>query len=86
MDLENVVQPAVHRNVLNSYLDDLQDLSISRPIKRVPWAIPTPHDKSQTIYVWFDALVNYLTSVGYPDDSFKEFWPPTIQVNTFNLY
>nr|XP_034193653.1 methionine--tRNA ligase, mitochondrial-like isoform X2 [Osmia lignaria] len=77
---ENVVQPAVHRNVLNSYLDDLQDLSISRPIKRVPWAIPTPADKSQTIYVWFDALVNYLTSVGYPDDSFKESWPPTIQI------
>lgn len=67
------------------WLEELQDLSISRPINRVPWAIPTPSDESHTIYVWLDALVNYLTSVGYPNNSFKEFWPPTVQVNVFNL-
>ncbi|XP_012153502.2 methionyl-tRNA synthetase, mitochondrial isoform X2 [Megachile rotundata] len=77
---ENVIYPVIYRNALNYYMDDLQDLSISRPVKRVPWAIPTPHDESHTVYVWFDALVNYLTSVGYPDDSFRKLWPPTIQI------
>ncbi|XP_043788966.1 methionine--tRNA ligase, mitochondrial [Apis laboriosa] len=77
---ENVIEPAIYRKTLISWLEELQDLSISRPIDRVPWAIPTPSDESHTIYVWLDALVNYLTSVGYPNNSFKEFWPPTIQI------
>lgn len=75
----------MYRKTLLSLIEEgLQDLSISRPISRVPWAIPTP-DKSHTIYVWLDALVNYLTAVGYPDSSFRRFWPPTIQVNIFTL-
>ena len=45
---------------------DLADLSISRPSSRLQWGIPVPNDDSQTIYVWIDALVNYLTGVGYP--------------------
>ncbi|XP_053975923.1 methionine--tRNA ligase, mitochondrial-like isoform X1 [Hylaeus volcanicus] len=77
---ENTVQPAIYRNTLLNWIEDLQDLSISRPISRVPWAIPTPNDNSHTIYVWFDALVNYLTGVNYPNRSFKQFWPPSIQV------
>ncbi|CAL7938222.1 unnamed protein product [Xylocopa violacea] len=77
---ENVIQPAVYRTRLIPLLNDLQDLSISRPITRVPWAIPTPSDESHTIYVWLDALVNYLTAVGYPDNSFRKYWPPTIQI------
>lgn len=84
--LANVIEPAVYRNILIQWLDDLQDLSISRPSKRVSWAIPTPSDESHTVYVWLDALVNYLTSVGYPDDSFKKFWPPTVQVNVFTSF
>ncbi|XP_060825235.1 methionine--tRNA ligase, mitochondrial-like isoform X2 [Bombus pascuorum] len=76
----NVIEPEMYRTSLIPWIDNLQDLSISRPIKRVPWAIPTPSDKSHTVYVWLDALVNYLTSVGYPDDSFRKFWPPTVQV------
>ncbi|CAK9824765.1 Methionine--tRNA ligase, mitochondrial [Anthophora retusa] len=77
---ENVIKPAIYRSKIISWLDDLEDLSISRPIQRVPWAISTPSDESHTVYVWLDALVNYLTSVGYPDNSFKKFWPPTVQV------
>lgn len=73
---ENVIQPTIYRNSLLAWLDDLQDLSISRPARRVRWGIRTPSDKSHTIYVWLDALVNYLTALGYPDNSFKEFWPP----------
>lgn len=48
--------------------EPLMDISVSRPSDRVSWAIPVPGDKTQTVYVWLDALVNYLTSAGYPDD------------------
>lgn len=47
--------------------EPLRDISISRPTDRVSWAIPTPDDDTQTVYVWLDALVNYLTSAGYPN-------------------
>lgn len=47
--------------------EPLKDISISRPIDRVSWAIPVPEDNTQTVYVWLDALVNYLTSAGYPN-------------------
>lgn len=56
------------------------DLSVSRPKTRVSWGIDVPGDPNQTIYVWFDALINYLTSLGYPDPKFKSFWPPDVQV------
>lgn len=45
----------------------LPDLSVSRPSWRLQWGIPVPNDDSQRIYVWFDALINYLTSIGYPN-------------------
>lgn len=54
----------------------LQDLSISRPAKRLSWGIPVPNDESQTIYVWIDALTNYLTAGGYPNN-LREDWYPT---------
>ncbi|AOA63074.1 Mitochondrial methionyl-tRNA synthetase [Komagataella phaffii CBS 7435] len=57
--------------------EPLQDLSISRPSSRLQWGISVPNDESQKIYVWFDALVNYLTSIGYPSSRYKEFWPGT---------
>jgi methionyl-tRNA synthetase len=47
----------------------LDDLSVSRPAQRVQWGIPVPHDASQNIYVWLDALMNYAVQAGYP-------WPP----------
>lgn len=47
--------------------EPLTDISVSRPSDRVTWAIPVPDDNTQTIYVWLDALVNYLTSAGYPN-------------------
>lgn len=58
---------------------DLEDLSVSRSSKRLHWGIPVPGDPSQTIYVWLDALVNYLTVSGYPDKA--DFpWPPAVHV------
>ena len=44
----------------------LNDLSISRPVERLSWGISVPNDPSQTIYVWLDALINYLTKTNYP--------------------
>lgn len=46
------------------------------------WGIPVPNDPSQTVYVWLDALANYLTVVKYGenDDEFKKYWPPDVQV------
>ncbi|BGP14022.1 hypothetical protein JCM10213_005607 [Rhodosporidiobolus nylandii] len=64
---------------------DLNDLSISRPSSRLSWGIPVPDDPDHTIYVWIDALVNYLTGAGYPwkgGEAFAEgkVWPPDLQV------
>ncbi|XP_019725462.1 methionine--tRNA ligase, mitochondrial [Hippocampus comes] len=56
------------QDVLQWLQDDLPDLSVSRQRSRLQWGIPVPGDPEHTIYVWLDALVNYLTVVGYPDN------------------
>lgn len=55
----------------------LQDFSISRLRSKMPWGIPVPGDPDQVIYVWFDALANYLSAIGWPEDqaSFEAWWP-----------
>lgn len=52
------------------------DFSISRPKERLPWGIPVPSDDSQVVYVWFDALTNYISTLGWPatDGDFDKFW------------
>jgi methionyl-tRNA synthetase len=83
------VQPEARRNEIVAYISDhLTDISISRPMKN--WGIPFPGDPSQTVYVWFDALTNYLTGVGYGADSeaqssklkaqFSNFWPASLHL------
>lgn len=84
--VEKVIQPSVFHKILSQWIEEgscLSDLSVSRPKSRAPWGIPTPDDPNQTIYVWLDALVNYLSTLGYPDEGFKKFWPPTVQVSFF---
>ena len=56
-------------NVIDEVSKGLQDLSISRPSSRLTWGIPVPDDDTQTIYVWLDALINYLTKANYPFSS-----------------
>ncbi|MDR2676744.1 MAG: methionine--tRNA ligase [Endomicrobium sp.] len=58
----------------------LEDISLSRSI--VKWGIPLPFDKEQTAYVWIDALINYVTGLGYPEDinKFQKYWPADIQL------
>lgn len=61
--------------------DGLPDVSISRPKKTLSWGVPVPGDPDQVMYVWLDALCNYITVLGYPDkEEWKEFWPADIQV------
>ena len=61
--------------------DGLVDVSVSRPAKSLSWGVPVPGDPSQVMYVWLDALSNYLTVLGYPSDPlWQEFWPADVQV------
>lgn len=61
--------------------DGLQDVSVSRPVGNMSWGIPVPGDPSQAMYVWIDALANYITVLGYPDrEGWKDFWPADVQV------
>jgi methionyl-tRNA synthetase len=61
--------------------DGVQDVSISRPRKSLSWGVSVPGDPEQVMYVWMDALTNYITVLGYPDDlAWKEYWPADLQV------
>src|SRR3989338_6120887 len=55
----------------------LEDFSISRLKSKMPWGVPVPGDDDHVMYVWFDALVNYISAIGWPDDmeKFQEYWP-----------
>jgi len=71
------IQPQAYRNeVLAILKEDIGDLCISRPKKRLKWGIELPFDKNFVTYVWFDALINYISAIGWPDgEKFKKFWP-----------
>jgi methionyl-tRNA synthetase len=61
--------------------DGLQDVSISRPKKNLTWGISVPDDPEQIMYVWLDALANYITVLGYPDlAGWEQYWPADVQV------
>ena len=61
--------------------DGVKDVSISRPKKSLSWGVPVPGDPTQIMYVWLDALCNYITVLGYPgDETWREFWPADVQV------
>ncbi|PLX45186.1 MAG: methionine--tRNA ligase [Deltaproteobacteria bacterium] len=75
------IQPVSRRNEVISFVrEGLRDLSISRTTFN--WGIPVPGDDTHVIYVWFDALTNYITGVGFPDEGglFKKFWPADVHV------
>uniref|UniRef100_A0A8C5LFM0 Methionine--tRNA ligase, mitochondrial n=1 Tax=Jaculus jaculus TaxID=51337 RepID=A0A8C5LFM0_JACJA len=69
-----------HHAALQWLEEELPDLSVSRRSSLLHWGIPVPGDDSQTIYVWLDALVNYLTVIGYPDAEFTSWWPATTHI------
>lgn len=76
------VIPETRKNeILNTIKGGLDDISISRQKKNLQWGIPVPGDASQVMYVWFEALMNYITLLGYPDgEDFKAFWPTDVQI------
>jgi len=71
------IRPERYRNEVLAFLrEPLEDLCISRPKTRLTWGITLPFDDQYVTYVWFDALINYVTAIGYPDGpNFKKFWP-----------
>jgi len=75
------IQPESRRNeVVNLVESELKDIAITR--KGLDWGIKVPFDPSQTIYVWFDALLNYITAIGYGTDleRFRRLWPAQVHV------
>ncbi|MEZ5813506.1 MAG: methionine--tRNA ligase [Alphaproteobacteria bacterium] len=80
------IAPDSRRNEIISFVKQeggLKDLSISRHKSRLKWGIPVPGDEEHVMYVWLDALTNYITGINYPDtasESFKKFWPAQYHV------
>jgi methionyl-tRNA synthetase len=73
------VEPAIRRNEVVRLLESgLQDISVSR--LRQSWGIPFPGDPEQTVYVWFDALINYLSATGFPEPGYERLWPADLHV------
>ncbi len=66
--------------VIEFLKEPLNDLCISRPKERLSWGIPLPFDQEYVTYVWFDALVNYITGAGYGDENFSKYWPADLHV------
>ena len=83
------ILPKARKNeTLNIIRSGLRDVSFSRPKKVLDWGVPVPDDKTQTMYVWCDALTNYVSALGYGNDlpdsesdsKFKKYWPADIHV------
>ena len=76
---KDFVVPDFRLNEIRSLIKEkgLEDFSISRLKSKMPWGVPVPDDNEQVMYVWFDALVNYVSTLGWPSDevNFKKWWP-----------
>lgn len=82
-----VIPPHRQKEIRNFVESDLTDFSISRLTEKMPWGVPVPGDPKHCMYVWFDALTYYISSLGWPDDDakFSKFWgtiqsPNAVQV------
>jgi len=76
-DHSELVIPSFRLNEFTSLMekDGLQDFSISRLKSKMPWGVPVPGDEDQVMYVWFDALVSYISTLGWPEtEQFDQFW------------
>ncbi|HEV2339734.1 MAG TPA: methionine--tRNA ligase [Patescibacteria group bacterium] len=72
-----VVPQSKFNEIISFVTSGLEDFSISRLKSKMPWGIDVPDDNKHVMYVWFDALINYISTIGWPDDEkqFKTFWP-----------
>ncbi len=79
----NIIPQTRKNEILSVLKDGLQDVSFSRPRTKVPWGIPVPGDNAQVMYVWCDALSNYISALGYGSDDeslYEKFWPANVHV------
>jgi methionyl-tRNA synthetase len=77
------IEPETRRNeILSLIRDGLRDVSFSRPREKLEWGIPVPNHEDQTMYVWCDALSNYISAIGFGRDEkqFKKWWPADVHV------
>ena len=74
------ITPTFRKKEFLNLLKDMPDVSISRPRCQVSWGIPVPGDDDQVMYVWMDALANYITVLGYPDKDISDIWPAHTQI------
>jgi len=80
-DTMQIVPEFRKREFLELIKDGLRDVSISRPKKNLSWGVPVPGDPEQIMYVWLDALANYITVLGYPDQpGWEQYWPADVEV------
>lgn len=80
-DRMKIVPEFRKKEFLELIKDGVKDVSISRPRKNLSWGVPVPNDPDQVMYVWIDALANYITVLGYPEqEGWQEFWPADVQV------
>ncbi|MBO4276442.1 methionine--tRNA ligase [Candidatus Saccharibacteria bacterium] len=76
---EMLILPEFRKKEILKLLEDSPDVSISRPRSQLTWGVPVPDDDSQVMYVWIDALANYITVLGFPDQDISEWWPARAQ-------
>lgn len=79
---ENYILPKFRKQeIINRVKEGLKDLNITRLKENTSWGIPFPLDNDYVVYVWYEALLNYITGVGWPKDpKFKKFWPADVEL------
>ncbi len=76
---EMLILPDFRKKEVLKLLEDSPNVSVSRPRSQLTWGVPVSDDDSQVMYVWIDALANYITVLGYPEKDISEWWPATAQ-------
>ncbi len=82
------VIPDFRQNEIRKFVErGLEDFSVSRLKEKMPWGVPVPDDDNHVMYVWFDALVNYISAIGWPEDmeTFEHYWPVVQYAGKDNL-
>jgi methionyl-tRNA synthetase len=78
---DGFIHPEFRKSQVLEFLKEpLNDLCISRPVERLSWGIPLPFDPQYVTYVWFDALVNYVSAARYGEEDFSQYWPADVHV------
>ncbi len=74
-----LILPEFRKKEILRLIEESPDVSVSRPVSQLSWGIKVPGDESQVMYVWIDALSNYITVLGYPEADISKWWPATAQ-------